>query len=281
MMIPHFDLGGEGPPLHFLHANGYPPECYGPLLELLKTEYHTFGMYLRPLWPDAKMDGLDDWNPFVEDLLRLLSDYQVGPIIGIGHSIGGIVTLRAALRTPEKFLALVLLEPVLFPPYFIRGWNMARALRMGYRVHPLIPGTLKRRREFDNLDLVFRSYRSKKIFRYLSDENLWVYIRGITRQKSDGRFELVFTPEWESHIYYTGIWRDMEIWRSLKNLEVPTLIIRGAETDTFWERTAKLVKQKQPRVQIETLPSSTHLLPLERPREVFEIMRSFVTDLRD
>jgi pimeloyl-ACP methyl ester carboxylesterase len=279
--IPSFDFGGNGPPLHFLHANGYPPACYTPLLELLKTEYHTIGMYLRPLWPDAKMEEIKDWDPFVEDLLRFLSDCEVGPVIGVGHSIGATVTLRAALQEPEKFRALILLDPVLFPPYYIRASNVVRALGIGYRVHPLIQGTLKRRREFDNLELVFRGYRSRKIFRYLSDENLWAYIRGITRQRPDGRFDLVYPPEWEAHIYYTGIWRDMEIWRSLKNLQVPTLIIRGAESDTFSERAARLVKQKRPSVQIETLPKSTHLLPLERPREIFEITRSFVTDLTD
>jgi hypothetical protein len=44
MKIPSFDHGGEGAPLHFLHANGYPPECYKPLFDLLETQYHLFGM---------------------------------------------------------------------------------------------------------------------------------------------------------------------------------------------------------------------------------------------
>jgi pimeloyl-ACP methyl ester carboxylesterase len=87
---------------------------------------------------------------------------------------------------------------------------------------------------------------------------------------------LVYTPEWEAQIYYTGVWRDMEIWRELKNLQLPTLIVRGTETDTFWESAARLVKRKQPEVQIEALDASTHLLPLERPQEVFQIMQSFL-----
>ncbi|MEW6402881.1 MAG: alpha/beta hydrolase [Chloroflexota bacterium] len=277
-MIPHFDLGGGGSPLHFIHANGYPPDCYGPLLELLKTEYHVFGMHLRPLWSDAKPEEFDSWNPLTEDLLRFLSDCEVGPVVGVGHSIGGIVTLRAALRDPEKFRALVLFDPVLFPPYFIKMWNIVRALGIGHSIHPLIPGAMKRRREFDSLELVFRGYRTRKIFRYLSDEYLWAYIRGITRQRPNGRYELVYTPEWEAHIYYTGIWRDMEIWRALNHLEVPTLIIRGAETDTFWASTARLVKREQPRIQIEAVRQSTHLVPLERPKKVFEIVKAFLAD---
>jgi pimeloyl-ACP methyl ester carboxylesterase len=59
---------------------------------------------------------------------------------------------------------------------------------------------------------------------------------------------------------------------------VPTLIIRGAETDTFFENSARLVKQKQPKVKIETLEKSTHILPLERPQEVFEITQNFLAE---
>src|ERR1051325_8550267 len=109
MSIPYFDLGGNGQPLHFLHANGYPPNCYKPLLELLKTEYHVFGMLLRPLWENAKPEHIQDWTPFSDDL-RLFLSSQPDPIIGVGHSIGAIVTLRAALREPEKFRALILLD---------------------------------------------------------------------------------------------------------------------------------------------------------------------------
>jgi len=69
---------------------------------------------------------------------------------------------------------------------------------------------------------------------------------------------------------------DFDIWRDLPDLEVPTLFIRGAETDTFLENAAKFVKRKQPKMQVETLERSTHLLPLERPKEVFEIMQSFL-----
>jgi pimeloyl-ACP methyl ester carboxylesterase len=280
--IPHFDFNSVGQPLHFLHANGYPPECYKPLLELLKNEYHVFGMLLRPLWPDSNPNDIQDWKPFSDDLLQFLSPTEPGfdgmsqpaPVIGVGHSIGAIVTLRAALRDPSKFRALILLEPVLFVPSRLIWWKFFYTLGLGDRVHPLIKGAKKRRRVFENLETVFRRYRSRNIFRYMSDENLRIYIEGITR-KTDNGYELVFSPEWESRIYFTGL-RDFDIWRDLPKLEVPTLFIHGAETDTFLENAAKLVKRKQPKAWMETLDKSTHLLPLERPQEIFDIMQSFL-----
>jgi len=40
-----------------------------------------------------------------------------------------------------------------------------------------------------------------------------------------------------------------------------------------------MVKRKQPKAKLETLEKSTHLLPLERPQEVFDIMQSFLSDI--
>jgi pimeloyl-ACP methyl ester carboxylesterase len=276
MNIPFFDYDGTGQPLHFLHANGYPPDCYKSLLELLKTEYHVFGMLLRPLWDDAKPEEIQDWHPFSADL-RLFLSSQPDPVIGVGHSIGAIVTLRAALRDPSKFKALVLIDPVLFMPRRLLSWNIVRAVGLGDRAHPLIIGAKKRRRVFDDLETVFRGYRNRSIFRYMSDENLRIFIEGITKPKPDGGYELVFSPEWEAQIYRTGL-HDFDIWRDLPKLQVPTLFIRGAETDTFLEEAAKLLKQKQPKVRIETLEKSTHILSLERPKEVFEIMQAFLKE---
>jgi len=273
-----FEFGGNGLPLHFLHANGYPPECYKPLLELLKTEYRVFGMVLRPLWEDAEPEAIRDWHPFSDDLLRFLSDRETNPIIGVGHSIGATVTLRAALRDPGNFRVLILIDPVLFVPSFMLYWHIFRILGLGERFHPLIEGAKKRRRTFDDLETLFRGYRNRNIFRYMSDENLRIFIEGMTKPKADGSYELVYPPEWEAQVYRTGM-HDFDILRDLPMLEVPTLFIRGMETDTFLENMARLVKRKQPEVHIEVLEKSTHILPLEHPKEVFEIMQSFLKEV--
>lgn len=273
-----FDYNGTGQPLHFLHANGYPPECYKPLFELLKTEYRVFGMCLRPLWEGSKPHEIRTWHPLSDDLLRFLSEHEAGPVIGVGHSVGAVVTLRAALREPGRFRALVLIDPVLFVPARLAAWSIIRTLGLGERLHPLIRSAQKRRRAFDDLETVFRGYRSRPIFRYMSDENLRAYIAGITKPSANGRHELVYSPEWEAQIYRTGL-HDFDIWRSLPKLETPTIILRGAETDTFLENAARLVRKKQPKVRIEALEKSTHLLPLERPKEVFDIMQSFLKEV--
>lgn len=275
--IPFFDLGSTGEFLHFLHANGYPPGCYKSFFEFLQTQYRVFGMLLRPLWDNSNPNDIRDWKPFSEDLLQFLATSPT-PVIGVGHSIGAVVTLRAALRDPARFHALVLIDPVLFVPSFMLKWRIVRALGLGDRFHPLIPRARKRRRTFDDLEKVYRGYRGRSVFRYMSDEDLRAFIQGMTRKTEAGTYELMYSPEWEAQIYRTGMY-DFDIWRGLPHLEVPTLFIRGAETDTFLENAAAFVKRRQPKARVETLENSTHILPLERPKEVFIIMQSFLKEV--
>lgn len=274
-ITPFTDFGGTGVPLHFLHANGYPPACYKPLFENLKPYFHILGMHLRPLWPESKPEELSDWRPLADDFLRFLADRETDPVFVAGHSVGGIIALRAALKEPRRFRGLVLIDPVLFPPYFILLWNFVRAVGLGWKKHPKIPAALNRRRHFDDLDTVFRGYRRRSVFRHLSDESLRAYIEGMTRPRREGGFELVYSPEWEAHIYYTGIWRDLDLWRGIKSLQVPTLFIRGAQSDTFWAKTAARIQRANPKVQIETLENTTHILPLEEPEKVGHFIVEF------
>ncbi len=275
--IPALDYGGEGPELLFLHANGYPPDCYRPLLARLAGDFHVTAMLQRPLWEESKPEDLRDWRPLTDDLLRFLDEQQLERPIVIGHSMGGIALLRAAIREPERFKAIVLLDPVLFMPNFICVWWLMYHSGLGYRIHPLVKAARYRRQVFDNLDKLFNGYRRKSIFRYFNDGALRAYVEGIACPDGNS-YRLCYSAEWEMRIYVTGVWRDLELWRGLKTLSTPTLILRGAETDTFLAGTAQKVQKVNPAIKIIALEKSTHLLPLERPAEVHYEIKRFIEE---
>jgi pimeloyl-ACP methyl ester carboxylesterase len=277
MSIPYFTLGGSGLPLHFLHANGYPPECYLPLIIRLSEHYHVFSMRQRPLWPKSRPEDISDWNPLSDDFLHFLDEQKTGVSIIIGHSVGGIVALRAALRRPECFRALVLIDPVLFPSHVIRAWQLIRSLGLAYQVHPLVRASRNRRQQFDDLDRLFKGYRRKPVFRFMGDLELRTYIEGIACPGENG-YQLCYSAEWEKRIYVTSVWNDMDIWRGLPGLNIPLLMIRGAETDTFWASTAGEVQRKVPTARVVTIPQATHLVPLERPDEVYLALQEFLQE---
>lgn len=274
--IPHQDFGGTGQPLHFLHANGYPPACYKPLLETLARHYRVFGMLLRPLWPQSDPQALRDWRPLSNDLRLYLAKVQLAPVIGMGHSIGAVVTLRAALQEPSLFRALVLVDPVLLPVKQILQLRILRALGLSRRMNARVEAALRRRRRFDDLEQLFAGYRRRDIFRFFSDQQLRALVRGITQPCANGGYELAYSPEWEARIYKTGMWNDLDLWKGLQGLNVPTLILRGEQTDTFWETTGHEVQARNPAIRVVTVPQATHLVPMEKPEEVFESAQSFL-----
>ena len=261
-------------PILFAHANGYPPDCYTPLFKEL-TDYKITAMHQRPLWNGSQPDEINDWRPLSNDLLRFMDEQKLDKPIAIGHSLGGIAILRAALLHPERFSRVILLDPVLFPPSFIRLYQVAHALKFAERAHPLVKPAKRRRREFKSRELLVRGYRSKPVFRYFSDEALEAYVNGITCPDGDG-FKLCYTAEWEVQIYVSGVWRDIELWRAIPNMTPPLLIIRGDETDTFYEKTGKLVQKKLPDTAVISIQKSTHLVPLERPEDVANEIKQFI-----
>lgn len=274
--MPWIDCGGSGRPLVFLHANGYPPSCYSPLLGDLAAAYRTLALPLRPLWPHASREKITSWNVFSDDLLEFLAEQRLTSAIAIGHSLGATVALRAALASPARFDALVLIEPVLLPPQVMLRWRLARSLGLAYLANPLMRTAAKRRTSFDGLEQLFAGYRRRRIFRHFTDEHLRILIQGMTTPAPGGGYELAYSPEWERRVYYTAIWNDWDLWRGIAGLDIPTLIVRGAESDTFRESSARAVSAKNSGIEIAVVNEATHLVPLEKPAEVFARIHGFL-----
>jgi pimeloyl-ACP methyl ester carboxylesterase len=247
------------------------------LLESLAVNYHPLAFVQRPLWQGSHAEDIIDWLPLTDDLLAMVGTEFKEAVIAIGHSMGGIALLRAALRSPDRFRAAILIDPVLFPPATILIWSLIHALGLEAQAHPLVPATRHRRQVFNDLEKLFQGYRRKSIFKYMDDSALKAYIMGITCRSADG-YHLCYSAEWEERIYTTSVWRDLDIWRTLPDLQVPTLILRGAHTDTFWGSTSRLAQKKSPRLQVLTVENSTHLLPLEQPAVVANLIFSFLQE---
>ena len=276
--IPYLDSGGNGQTIHFSHANGYPPLCYRPLLTLLSKNYKVISMLQRPLWVGSEPTEIKDWLPLANDLLAFLDERNIKSVIAIGHSMGAINSLRAAILHPELFSGLVLIDPVLFVPKFITIRRLIWSDKIIYRRHPLIQAAKFRRREFTDIESTIQGYRNKNVFRYMDDPSLRAYVEGITEPQPGGGYRLTFSPEWEMKIYATGIWKDMDIWRNIHKVSIPVLFIRGEESDTFLANSANLLKKRLPSARVIVIENSTHLVPLERPNEVNKIIQLFLQE---
>jgi len=284
-------LSTEGPLLTIIHANGYPLQAYQSLLKPLINKYQVVGYSLKPFWPGTDPTALKDWRDFRDDYLkfleRFIKEYQASSgadqknnaIFAVGHSVGAMTSLLAAIQRPELFQALILIEPVLFPPW--RGWIMRLISHFGFisRLHPLIRRTLRRKRYFQDQETMFANYRSKPIFNRFSDQVLMSYVRGISRENPDGSVELSYSPEWEARIYETSGIADQVVWRNLDKVTCPVLVIRGSDTDTLKEWIFDQMVKILPAGVGATLSGAGHLVPLEKPEQISELITEFLDSI--
>jgi pimeloyl-ACP methyl ester carboxylesterase len=276
---PPCDFGGEGPVLHLAHANGFPPRTYRLLAEILTARYHVIGLPSRPLWPGSRPESVPHWRVMADDLIRGLDDLGLQGIVGVGHSMGGDLTLWAAISRPDLFRAAVLVDPVILPPMWLRGVQLLRCLGLGRKL-PLAEGALRRRRLWPNRQVCYERYRRLPVFAHWPDASLRAYVEAGTRERSDGQVELAYPPEWEAHIFATV---PTDIWRAVPRLRPdgdrpspPTLVMRGERSDTFRAASQARMERLLPQARYLVIPDAGHLLPMERPAEVGAAILDFL-----
>ena len=273
-------LSQSGPLVLHAHANGYPPEAYRSFLGHFLDSYQIQAIYLRPFWPGSDPESLRDWRLFRDEYLAALpahlAESGTETLVGMGHSVGGMTTLMAAIEEPKRFRALVLIDPTLFSPrkgFLLRSIAPFNLFRY---IHPLVRRTLRRKTLFPDQESMFQNYRYKKIFAGFSDQVLRDYVSGLAGPQEDGTVRLKYSPEWEVQVYETGGSADRYVWKNLARVSCPVLVLRGGNSDTLEGEILERIARMMPRCQAVTVPSVGHLLPLEEPERVAEIVRAFL-----
>ena len=222
-----FNAPSDKPLIHLAHANGFPPLTYRCFFKSFLKSYQGLAFPARPLWPGSPpAKDLRDWSLLADDLLLALG--SLGPrgqkIIGVGHSLGAVLTLTAALKEPERFSRIVLIDPTMLPPPLLRKVWWMKKLGLEFR-SDLVAGALRRRRHWDSLEAALESFKSKPLFKSWDPAVIEDYAKSMTAPDPQGGVSLVYAPEWEAKIYQTI---PTNVWKAAARLKVPSLVIRGA-----------------------------------------------------
>ena len=271
-----FDFNPDSPRplLHLSPANGFPAATYRKILEPLLASHHAVSLPMRPLWGDTPPRWLKHWDQMAEDLAGGLAELGAKGIIGVGHSLGGVLTLAAAVRHPELFSRVILLDPTLLAPGFL--WKIRLLRCVGFEARSfLVKGALKRKRNWGSAEEAYVYFRSRRLFADWTDEIVRTYVENNTAPSRDGGVALVYPPEWEARIYQT---LPTDVWKSAAKLRQPTLVIRGERSNTFTAQAEKAFRKAAPQAVFRLVPGAGHLLAQEKPGIVGSFMREFLQD---
>ncbi len=272
-LIPFIDFGGEGEILHFAHPNAYTPETFHRFLAPLTEHFHVLGIKQRPLWPNSdptKLNG-NGWTLFTNDLIRFFDQEGLRDVIAVGHSLGAVATMYAAVQRPDLFSRLILIDPVFLPPQVLQ--MIATMSVEDRKQHPVVQSALFRRTQWPSRQAAFDRFRTKPIFARFSDELLWDYVNYSLGDNEDGTVSLLFSSAWEAQIYAKF---PMQVWEELPKVTHPMLAIRGAESDTLLPEAWTYWQELQPHGKYVEIGDTGHMLTLERPNAVAEVILNYL-----
>lgn len=271
-----FHFGGTGTPLHLAIANGFPAQTYQTMLHPLLSSYEAFSWLPRALWrPTPPPASAPTWKSMTDDLLAALAQQGCSDLVGVGHSMGGVVTLIAAVTQPHLFRGIVLLDPVFLPPSLL--WSMRIARFFGKKqVVPLSRMALKRRKSFASREEALLYWQSRPLFANWPKQVLTHYVEGMLVPDESGEgFRLAWAPEWEAHYYETI---DVHIWRYVRKVpaSLPVLLVRGSQTDTLLPAAVVRLRRILPHLDFVQVEGHGHLFPQSAPEVTGQIIQNWL-----
>ncbi len=270
------EWGGKGPPLHFGHANGFPPRTYGAFLRNFLPHFRVASLESRPLWPGADATRLPDWSPLVGDLQVALQSHRFRGGLGMGHSLGAITSLWAAVEDPGLFRALVLVDPSFFAGPISFAWGWLQRLRRLDRT-PIVAGALRRRDRWGTRAEARAAWRDKALFRPFRDECFEAYLDTGLAEVPEGGLRLRYPKAWVAAIFRTT---PADAWDWVRRSPVPTLLVRGRHSDALTRGAVRKFDRLIPNGQSIEVPGTGHMLPLEQPGAVSDVILRWLHDAK-
>lgn len=238
------DSGRSAVAVLFVHGWQGDRSVWSDVIAALGSDVRTIAVDLRGSGESNAAHGPYTVERFARDLRELIESLGVGPVIVVGHSMGGKVALRLAVDAPEAVRGLVLIAPVAagnagFSP---KGEAYLRATAGD--------------------PLAVRGW----LTRTLMDPASAALDRLCTAAARTPRDATLASFESWAHTDYA---------EEAKRITAPTVVI-AAEQDQP-ELSKRHVAELIPGARHVVLPGAAHYAIVEQPREVADMIRDFIS----
>ena len=239
---------GQGFPLVFIHGFPLSRGAWSKQVEAFKANYRVLAPDLRGLGESEPSAGPVSMSSYANDVQELLKRLGTGPVVLVGHSMGGYVALEFARAFPDLLRGLVL---------------------VGTKAGPDSPEAAASRRTAaeevrqKGPSVVVEAMAAKMLSTSNVDEAMAATVRGLMASaRSEGIIGALLGMAERS---------DAAAW--IGKIHVPTLVIAGCDDTVISPSESESLAKSIPGAKLKLIPGAGHLVAFEKPEPFNEALR--------
>ena len=248
----HYMETGKGETVVLLHAGGTSSTHWRKIVPYLQGRFRVIapdliGFGETESWSGERELTHDDQADLV---IGMLDHAGAGAVHLVGHSYGGAVATRMALRYPERVGSLLLIEPVLTPLLRQAGegklFESERSLAYAFIADAEAGRSVSAWRRFidhHNGDGTWESLSGNARYRFLA----------MTRETADAHRSNFNNPT---------------TLCDLAGLSAPTLVACGSRTTETYRRICRILHDHVPGCSAMDVEGAAHMSPLTHPDQI-------------
>lgn len=254
--------------VHFAHANGISAAAYKPMLDILVG---VDVLSIPKLGHNAKFPVDNNWKSLADELIDYLEKQAKRPVIGVGHSLGALVTFIAAQKRPDLFAAILLLEPPLVYGKLATIFKIAK--RVG-QIDRITPASKSKHRKvhWDNFPEAKRYFASKRFYNSFEKNCFDAFAKSAVVTTGHG-LDLAFRADVEVSIFRTTP-DNLSTYKT--PLVMPGKIVIGRQSDASISRCIYPFAQRY-QLDVQVIDGE-HMFPLQQPDRTAALIQEFVND---
>jgi len=270
--VSYFEWGPkDGPALLMIHATGFHARVFDQTIKQLPDGLRIIAVDQRGHGQSTAPGPIQSWREPPKDIAPLIAHLDLQTIVGVGHSMGGHTLTQLCHAMPERFKALVLLDPVIktpeqyeiaMPPPFDR-----------IETHPIG----KRRSDWPSIEAFYDRLKDHEPYSLWDKHALMDYCRHGLLPKGDG-FELACPGLIEASVYMTS--STVPLFDIIPQITQPVTVVRarqggvmeGGKMDFSISPTWPELAGHFPQGRDIFRPDLTHFIPMQAPQDTASII---------